>query len=164
MKILYIVRHAKSSWEDSTMSDFDRPLNNRGLHDAPMMGLKLKELGFIPDQIISSSANRALSTAKLLAESISHPLSKIIETKALYLADLSTMLKIVNSVNDEIDSLMLVGHNPGMTQIINYLAAENLFNLPTCSLSGIRFFIDNWEAVSMGLGKQFVYEYPKKYK
>lgn len=164
MKILYIVRHAKSSWEDSTMSDFDRPLNNRGLHDAPMMGLKLKELGFIPDQIISSSANRALSTAKLLAESISYPLSKIIETKALYLADLSTMLKIVNSVNDEIDSLMLVGHNPGMTQIINYLAAENLFNLPTCSLSGIRFFIDNWEAVSMGLGKQFVYEYPKKYK
>jgi len=74
------------------------------------------------------------------------------------------MLKIINAVNNDINSLMLVGHNPEMTELINITANENLFNLPTCALSIIQFKVDDWKAVSARLGKQIAYEYPKKYK
>lgn len=164
MKKLYIVRHAKSSWDDFQISDFERPLNRRGLNDAPMMGKKLKELGLIPQQIISSSANRAITTARLLAENMDFTKSKIIEKKELYLADPNAMMKVANLVKKEIDSLMLIGHNPGLTQLINKLSGENLFNLPTCAISGIQFEVDDWKEISAGLGRQFAYEYPKKYK
>lgn len=164
MKKLYIVRHAKSSWEDFQINDFDRPLNTRGLNDAQMMGKKFKELGFISQFIISSSANRALTTARILSDNMAINAAKIIESKDLYLAEPSSMIKLINESKNEINSLMLVGHNPGMTQLINYLTGENLYNLPTCALSGIQFDVDDWKALSVGLGKQFAYEYPKKYK
>ncbi len=164
MKKLYIVRHAKSSWADFQITDFDRPLNKRGLTDAPMMGKKLKELGFVPQQILSSSANRAISTARLLAEHMEFNKSKIIEIKELYLADPAEIIKLANSTKNEIDSLMIVGHNPGLTQLINNLAGENLYNLPTCAMSVIELKVDDWRAVSVNTGKQIAYEYPKKYK
>ena len=164
MKKLIVVRHAKSSWEDFQISDFDRPLNSRGLKDAPTMGKKLKELGLVPDQIICSSANRAMTTARLLAQNMGFEIEHIIENKGLYLADPDSIIRLIHTVNNTTETLMLVGHNPGLTYLINDLAGENLFNLPTCALSCIRFEIDDWKAVSSGLGRQVAYEYPKKYK
>lgn len=164
MKKLYIVRHAKSSWSDASLSDFERPLNTRGSGDAPMMGKVLKKANIQPDIIISSPAKRALMTAEVFSKIMGYPKKKIKKEIDLYHAGPLDILDIINNVSNSFNRLMIFGHNPGLTHLINTLSNFNLPNLPTCAVVEMELLVDNWNAVSKGTGKVTNYEYPKKYK
>ena len=162
MKTLCVVRHAKSSWEDPFLDDIDRPLNNRGRRDAPRMGKKLKEQGLTPDLILSSPAERALSTSILLAEMLGYPVTKIHTNSKLYHASEEDVLSIVQSLNDANDEVTLVGHNPGLTDFVNSLNGELVTdNMPTCGVLGIRLPVSSWKDVDWGKGELLFFDFPK---
>lgn len=164
MKKLYIVRHAKSSWDESEVSDHDRKLNERGNHDAPKMGELFRELGYIPDIIYSSSAKRALTTAKTISRKIGYPIEDIVVTHEIYDAMTSDLMKLINKVDDDNESLMLFGHNPSFTVLSNLLSDQYIDNIPTCGASVLELKVTSWNDVESDCGKLIAFEYPKKYK
>ncbi len=119
MKTLILVRHAKSSWAYPHLSDFDRPLNGRGKRDAPRMGRYLAERGIHADLIVSSPANRAITTARTIQEYQVSPKPRIVEERSLYHASAATILRVVQAQPDDVNSLMIFGHNPGFTDCAN---------------------------------------------
>ena len=147
MKTLVIVRHEKSSWNDPGLSDHERPLNKRGLRDAPMMGARLAEWGPPVDRVISSSAVRALTTAELITQEMGLPWDEILVEETLYHASEEEMLDLIQDQEDYIDGLMLFGHNPGMTALVNDLSDLGLGNLPTCGVVVIQFDVESWSQV-----------------
>lgn len=164
MKTLYINRHAKSSWANMGMADFDRPLNNRGENDAPMMGKRLKEKGVIPDHILSSPANRAISTARTIATEIGYLLENIKEDRNLYHASDVSILEIIKQQDDENDSLIIFGHNPGFTDLASILSGRWFDNIPTCGIVALQFEVSKWSEVSAGNGEISFFDYPKNIK
>ncbi len=161
MKTLYIVRHAKSSWDYPHLSDFDRPLNKRGKRDVPDMGERLSKAGILPSLIVSSPANRAINAAKGIAEKIGYPLNKIIEDQNIYHAGTGNLKRIIAGTPNQYDSLMIFGHNPGFTWLINDLCDFYLDNLPTCAICGIEFDISSWSDIKNQKGRKVFYDYPK---
>jgi phosphohistidine phosphatase len=164
MKTLYLVRHAKSSWSDSSLRDFDRPLNERGKHDAPFMGKLLNEKKCKPDLFLASPAKRAYSTAKKIAKEMGVDKSAIVTNAQLYHADESLLLYVVQSQINAIQSLMLFGHNPGLTEFAALLSHHEFENIPTCGVVCIDFLADSWREVKFNTGTLRFFEYPKKYK
>ena len=164
MKKLYIIRHAKSSWDSPELSDFERPLNKRGIRDVPDMGQRLYELGIKPDLIISSPANRAITTARGIAKAINFPTSLIQQEIDLYHASTSTIKEVISQVDQSVNQLMIFGHNPGFTDLISRVSEFNLYNLPTCAVCGISFSFDNWSRILTSRGEKFLYDYPKSKK
>lgn len=144
MKQLWIVRHAKSDWGNPGLADFDRPLNNRGLRDAPAMGEWLDRQGVEPELLLCSPARRAKHTAEQIAKAISYPLGKIRFEQRIYEADPETLLALIGLTESNIGSLMLVGHNPGLTLLVNILGGGPLDNLPTCAVAALQFDCDDW--------------------
>jgi len=144
MKKLILVRHAKSSWKDPDLSDFERPLNKRGKNDAPVMGKRLKKLGVKPDIIISSTAVRASSTAKIFCEEMGLPEEKLIFDRNLYAAGEDEMLKVLNSLDDKIKTVMLFAHNPGLTDLSNLLSDDFIDNIPTAGVVSLTFKEESW--------------------
>ncbi|TAL69816.1 MAG: histidine phosphatase family protein [Bacteroidetes bacterium] len=163
MKTLLLVRHAKSSWENAELTDFDRPLNERGLRDAPFMAKLTKEKGIAPDLIISSPAIRAITTARLFAKELKYSLRSIQTNEIIYTTGPKEILNMLSIVDDSKNCVMLFGHNPDMTAIANYLSDEDIENLPTAAVLCIDFYIESWSALSDETGKVRFYEYPKKY-
>lgn len=163
MKRLYLIRHAKSSWKKKDLADFDRPLNKRGKHDAPLMGTRLKKINLNPDVLISSPARRALSTAKFISDKINYPAKKIIEQIQLYLAEVPELLDIVRNLDGTINDAVMVGHNPGMTDFTNFLTDEDIENIPTCGVVCIELLIEEWKYVDQSLGTLLFFDYPKKH-
>lgn len=161
MKTLFIVRHAKSSWKDASLSDFDRPLNKRGKRDVPDMGKRLKTKNILPDLLVSSPANRALTAAKGIAEEIGYPLKSIVEEEGLYHAGSRSIIQLIENTDDKHDSLMIFGHNPGFTYLVNDLSDFYLDNLPTCAVCGIKFDINSWKSLNVKKGKKIFYDFPK---
>lgn len=161
MKILTLIRHAKSSWDDPAIDDFDRPLNKRGKRDAPFMGEKLKSLGQTPDLILSSPAKRARKTAGIFAENVGYPAEAIILKPTLYLANPSTFLNVIRSVDNSFNKLFLVSHNPGITECANMLTKSFIANIPTTGIVSVKFDIQKWEDITTG--ELLFFEYPKKY-
>ena len=164
MKRLYVVRHAKSSWEQTALKDFDRPLNERGEKDAPGMARRLRNHDAQPDLICSSPAQRALATAKIFAEILGCPLSSIQYARELYHADSKEILRVIQSFGDARTSVMIVGHNPGLTDLVNELCNEVIANIPTSGVVEVQIQIDSWKNVKWGGGKQVLFDYPKKDK
>lgn len=162
MKTLYLLRHAKSSWDDAGLDDYQRPLNHRGEKDAPKMGKRLRREGVSPRLICSSPAVRAITTARLVAGELGYPVASIQQEKKLYHASPEEILSILRSTPSHVESVMLVGHNPGFTEFANDLLNEEIDNLPTAGVVGARLTIDAWKDASWGCGKMFLYEYPKK--
>ncbi len=159
---LFIVRHAKSDWSFS-VSDFDRPLNARGFADAPDMAERLSQRDIKPQQLVSSPAKRALTTAQLFAKELKMPVSTIQTDSRIYEAHPDTLVKVINEFDNDYSSIALFGHNPGLTLLANYLAGQQIYDLPTCSVVHIRFEdIDDWALVSGGLGTSVWFSYPKK--
>ncbi len=163
MKTLILARHAKSSWKQPELSDIDRPLNKRGKRDAPFMSRLMAEKSIVPDLIISSPANRAATTAKNFAEKFSFSDDEIILFDSLYLADTNEILDVIHTIDNSFDTIMLFGHNPGLTLATNYITDEYIDNIPTCGLVTIELAIDSWNEVDCGSGKIICFEYPKKY-
>jgi len=157
MKTLYLLRHAKSSWKDMSLSDFERPLNKRGKHDAPFMAEKMKEKGISPDSIISSPAKRAKKTALIFSEVLESPLYL---EKNLYDTSIEEMLWIIGKAFETQDEVMIVGHNPELTLLNNLLSDTEIFNIPTAAVVAIGF--DDYP-IEAHQGKQRFFAYPKQY-
>jgi phosphohistidine phosphatase len=161
--MLTLIRHAKSSWKDSTLSDFERPLNKRGRNNAPMMGRLLEDTDTNFDLVVTSPALRAITTAQMIIREIGYPENLLSEDQRLYGASFSELLAIVHQLPDEKFKVALVAHNPGLTEFCNYLSDADIANLPTCGIAVISFDLDTWQAVYRGTGKLTRFEYPRKY-
>ncbi len=162
MKYLTIVRHAKSSWENPELADRDRPLNKRGRHDAPMMGDRLAERGYRPDVILSSPANRALTTARVIAEALGFPPDDIAIDERIYGAGVAGLVGLVRETDDTAGRVMLFGHNPELTAMVNRLARVSLDNLPTCGVALLEFAFDTWARLGTEPATRAEIDYPKK--
>ncbi len=166
MKILYIIRHAKSSWDNPDLSDFDRPLNDRGKKDAPRMGKRLKERRVTPDIMLSSPATRALVTCQEIAKVLGFPKDKIKTDKRLYHANEDQILKVIqelkDSPRDSEEIVMIFGHNPGLTAFANALLNEELENIPTCGVVAATLNITEWKSTRFGCGEMEFFDYPKR--
>ncbi|HCW07601.1 MAG TPA: phosphohistidine phosphatase [Cytophagales bacterium] len=165
MKKLYLVRHAKSSWDSPDMDDFNRPLNNRGEKDAPHMAKILKRRGVVPDRMISSPAVRALKTCKEFAKVLHFEKHKIGTIEKLYHASADTWLKVLQLLDehpgDDEDVALVFGHNPGITEFANQLLNVSIDNIPTCGIVSATLDIDEWKKISYGCGKLDAFDYPK---
>jgi phosphohistidine phosphatase len=160
-KELLLVRHAKSSWDDPYLDDHDRPLNERGLRNAPEMGKRLQGLGIRPDTWISSTALRAITTAEILAKKVGFPREKIQRTKDLYHASASELQGFIAGLDDAFGSAILFGHNPGMTSLVSNLYGLPIGNMPTCGVVHLQFNDDNWSAVSSAPPARAYFDFPK---
>jgi phosphohistidine phosphatase len=142
MKTLLILRHAKSSWKDDGLTDHDRPLNKRGKRDAPRVGELLRDTDLAPNLIISSTAKRARKTASKVAKKCQY--QGVIElTGELYLAPSQSYLQVLRKVPDQYDRVMVVGHNPGLEELLSVLTGHAT-PLPTAALAQIELAIDRW--------------------
>jgi phosphohistidine phosphatase len=163
MKTLYVVRHAKSSWDDTDLSDIDRPLNERGKRDAPRMGKRLKEKGIHPELLLSSPARRAFSTAKRIGEVLDYKKDNIKTEKKLYHASEDEILNVVRGLSDKSNSAMIFGHNPGLTDFVNELLDTKQFidNIPTCGIVAFSFSGKSWAEASAQNAQFLFFDYPK---
>jgi len=163
MKRLYLVRHAKSNWKHPGLSDFERPLNKRGLLDAPEMGERMAKKKISLDLMVSSPSVRAITTAHILAEKLGYPESEIDENEAIYGAHWSGLMEVVQAILDELETVMLLGHNPGFTMLAEYLTDTQVDDMPTCSVFCVDFDVASWRDVSRGIGSRVHYDFPKNH-
>lgn len=163
MKTLYLIRHAKSSWDDPSLEDFDRPLNTRGKRDATKMGKRLKKLKIMPDLVVSSSAKRAAKTAKKIGREIGYPVEDIQFINTLYHASANELLQVVQHTSSSVIHLMLLGHNPGLTDFANALCQDEINNIVTSGVYTLQFEIEDWKQIRLNKkGNLLFYDYPKK--
>lgn len=161
MKQLVIIRHAKSSWDSPSETDFDRPLNTRGHRDAPVMAERLLLKGFQPDAIVSSTANRALTTAQYFAKANGIAKDAIVTVPALYHAMLATFFEVVASLNDAWQTVYLFSHNPGITAFANMICNVRLDDMPTCGMLGVRCDITQWKTFNAQQHHFLFFDAPK---
>lgn len=143
MKTLLLVRHAKSSWEHPGVSDHDRPLNDRGLRDAPVMGQRLAERGVAPDVILSSTALRARSTAELIAHALGFGAARVVTDERLYGASADEVLRIIGELDGDLACAIVVGHNPETASLAHEFSDE-IHEMPTCAVAEFTFDVDAW--------------------
>jgi len=160
-KELFLVRHAKSSWDDPTISDHERPLNERGYRNAPEMGRRLSDRGVSPDALISSTALRACTTAEIMAGSINFPKDQIVFDRTLYHASATELQEYIGGLDDSHFSVMLFGHNPGMTSLVSHLYGLALDNLPTCGVVYLKFSAESWADASRSMPSGATIDFPK---
>jgi len=164
MKTLTLLRHAKSSWDTPGLADKERPLNERGFRDAPAMAMRLQEAAIRPSLILSSPAVRAWETAKVVAQQISYPLEFLQREADLYLASRRTLMEVISRQDNGFNSMLVVAHNPGLTDLANYLVAGLTDNLPTSGIVSINLASDEWDLRQTGDNELLVYDYPKKHR
>lgn len=161
MKKLILIRHGKSAWDSPWLSDHDRPLAERGIADVPYMSRRLQERGIIPDLIVSSTALRAAETAQLTAAIFGYPESNILFEKSLYHASPEQLLTVIRRQSEATQTLVLVGHNPGLTELIQELGT-NLDNLPTSGQFGYTLSDTRWaDFTAEKISTEWI-DYPKK--
>jgi phosphohistidine phosphatase len=134
MKTLFLIRHAKSSWDDTALPDKDRPLSDRGRRDAPKMGKRLAKRDVKPDLILSSPARRALKTAKIIAKKLDYKRKNIVVEDRLYSGAVHDLLNVVQKLGDKLERVMLFGHNPELTELAHRLSSE-ITHMPTCAVA-----------------------------
>ena len=158
---LILLRHAKSSWTQDGQSDFERRLNERGISDCREMSGRLSERRIQPQRIICSSAARASETASLVAEELELPAGILVLDKRLYLAEPADLIRVLNEQSAQHTTLMLVGHNPGVTAFASRLGDGYVDNMPTCSYAEISFAKKQWSDVDWESGKLVHVDWPK---
>ena len=163
MRTLYLTRHAKSSWDDPDTDDFHRPLNSRGERDAPFMAKAFSARGERIERMVSSPAVRAISTARLFAEALGIADADIAQHREMYLADHRVLLRVVNLMSDDHARVMLFGHNPGFSELVEHISDGDIGEMPTCSTVRIDLAVDSWSEVSAGLGNMVWYDFPKNH-
>ena len=161
MKKIILIRHAKSDWDNPSLPDYDRPLAARGLEDTPKMAASLKNRGIQVDLICSSTAQRAMQTANITAAVLGYPEAEIHWERSLYHASASHLLQFIQSQSNQVQSLLLVGHNPGLTELIVRLGV-NLDNLPTAGQFAFTVLSDDWKNLSAANCKFEWWDSPKK--
>lgn len=151
MKTLYILRHAKSSWENADLSDYERPLNERGLQAAPLVGGVMKKNLLQPALILSSPAKRAAQTAALIKDATEFE-GEVRFDERIYEASPARLLEIISEQNEKFESLMLVGHNPGLEGLLRFLIGKTEA-MPTAALAVVDLETDNWNKINSASGK-----------
>jgi phosphohistidine phosphatase len=159
---LILLRHGKSSWDDPRLDDFDRPLAPRGLRNVPEMGRRLAARGAPPELIVSSPAVRALATARAVAREIGYREDGIVEEPSLYLAAPSSLLDILRQTPAGVRSIMLVGHNPGLTEFANALDEVRIDNMPTGGMLCVEFDAPDWSRIEPAAADFCWYDFPRK--
>jgi phosphohistidine phosphatase len=162
MKTLYLVRHAKSSWSHPGLTDFNRPLIDTGIKRSRKIIRYLNEKNVSVDLIITSPAVRTLETAKLIASGIDYPIENINQEHVLYEAGLDDFLNVIYDAPDEINSLMVVGHNFTITHVANFFLGPEIEMLPTSGLVAISFDTEHWKEISTVKPEQLFVIFPKK--
>lgn len=163
MKTLYIIRHAKSSWDDMTLSDIDRPLSERWKRDSKIIWKKLKEKGVCLDIIYSSPSKRAKRTIKRICEYIKYPEKEIIYEKDMYMNSLEYFLAQIISLDDKYQKVCLVWHNHSWTALAEYLLAKDIWNIVTAWVVCVKFDVDSWKEVTYWNWALEFFIYPKMY-
>lgn len=161
MKTLLLIRHAKSSWAQPGLPDFDRPLNERGKKDAPEMAKRVKEKGIELDHLISSPAKRARKTARYFAEAFGFKKEDVNLIDQLYAAAQSEFLKAVTNINDKYKTVALFSHNPGITDFASSLTNLRVDDMPTCAVFALRIETDSWKDFQGAEKKFLFFDYPK---
>jgi phosphohistidine phosphatase len=154
MKTLLIMRHAKSSWKATDLSDRERPLNKRGKKDAPRMAEVIVEKELVPQHILTSPAVRSLDTAKALAASM-HFSGEIEIVDALYMAEAEVYVEELRQVSDSFERVLLIGHNPGLESLLQILSGK-LESLPTCTLAHLSLPVNSWADLKMDIEGELV--------
>src|SRR4030095_166750 len=162
MKTLFLLRHAKSSWKDDALSDFDRPLKNRGLGDAQLIGKLIRQREIPLDLVISSSAERARQTTQLVLMSADRQVETRFDER-LYEAGMRRLLTLISRLDNQANAVMLVGHNPGFEELLKTLTGEE-HGMRTAALAGIEFEVDDWSQVKARTGKLTLLLTPKELK
>jgi phosphohistidine phosphatase len=162
MKTLYIVRHAKSSWKNPDLADFDRPLSKRGKEDAAVMGKRLRKLSVLPDLIVSSTAKRARKTAKSIAKQLGYPRKSIQKRDIIYHGMMPDLMDLIRGFDDSHNIVMLIGHNPDLTSLANMLTDQFISNIPTCGFVCAEIEVDSWKNVAPRTARSVYFDYPKK--
>lgn len=161
MKTLTIFRHAKSSWDEQGLADFDRPLSQRGRTDAPVMAERLQEARIRPSLILSSPAMRAWKSARMVAKQISYPVEFLQREPGLYLADVQKLLDIIAAQDEGFNNIMIIGHNPGLTELANLLVPGVTRNIPTAGFVALRIDSSDWDLRTRKGVELIRYDFPK---
>ncbi|HEY5674020.1 MAG TPA: histidine phosphatase family protein [Malonomonas sp.] len=162
MKRLILIRHGKSDWHSPADSDFDRPLNGRGNRAAVTMGERLAAADKLPDLLVSSPAKRARTTARLLAGELDYPEQQIRFCPEIYDANLETLTQLLCSMDDKIEQLLMVGHNPGFSELGQWLCHLAPDWLPTCGQLELELPIARWVEAEENCARLLGYDYPKR--
>lgn len=163
MKTIFFVRHAKSSWENPTTKDADRPLNERGMRDAPFMAKLLKSKGCKPDALVSSPAKRAFTTAAYFASVFDIPKSDIVVIDSIYEADLEDIMNVFYELSDDWQTVFIFGHNPTFTDVVNQFTERSIMNVPTCGVCKVESTAEKWEDVRPSNARLTEFYYPKQF-
>ena len=164
MKSIYLIRHAKSSWDHPYLSDRDRPLNKRGYRDAPRMARHIGSLIEKPEILICSPSNRTNETAEAFLKVFNLPAEQMMQEEELYHAGIRNFVNVLSQLDDQCSTAMLFSHNPGITEFVNQLSDSSFDNIPTCGVAAISVDIDEWRDFSGLGGKLDFYYYPKGLK
>lgn len=160
MKTLLLLRHAKSSWKEPGLSDFERPLNGRGLKAAPVIGRFLRRKNLQPDLIVSSPARRASQTARLITEAMKLDAEPRFD-EHIYEASVHDLLRVISEIEDTANAVLVVGHNPGLEELLEFLTGEAR-QMPTASLAHIILNIDKWSEARRRTGRIEWFVKPKE--
>ena len=160
MKSLLLIRHAKSSW-DLDVDDFDRPLNHRGQHDAPLMAKRLKRREIKIDGFISSPAKRALATAGFFAEEYDVKLKDIVTVPDLYEPTIEAFYNAINDLDDDLKTVAIFSHNPAITNFANKLTSFMIDDMPTCAVFAVKGDGKKWKEFISEEKKFWFFDYPK---
>lgn len=159
---LTLLRHAKSSWDQAGIKDKDRPLNDRGERDAPLMGSRLRARGARPTLILTSPAVRARRTAQIIAREIGYPVEFLQREDDLYLASPDEIVAVVARQDSSFRDVIVCGHNPGLTQLANRLTGAGLDDIPTTGVVVIGLDLKNWAALDGAQGELLLFDYPRR--
>jgi phosphohistidine phosphatase len=162
LKRLTLLRHAKSSWDNPGLGDFERPLNKRGQRDAPLMGRYLADQGILFDLLMVSPATRARMTAEVIAEQLEIDRERLTFNGQIYQATVNELVALLRTIADDQQNVLLVGHNPGITDLANFLVDGQLENIPTCGLFSVELPIQSWQQLDRASARLLFYDYPKK--
>jgi phosphohistidine phosphatase len=160
MKTLLLMRHAKSSWEDTRWPDRDRPLDARGEHDVAKMGKRLSHRAAKPDLILSSPAVRAFETAKAIAEKLDYRVRDIVVVDRLYAASAEALIAVIEALDDKLDCVMLVGHNPELTDLAHHFSSD-ITHMPTCAVAVLTFDAKAWRGIGQARPVKAVFDSPR---
>lgn len=161
MKTLFLIRHAKSSWDDTALPDRDRPLDDRGKRDVAKMGKRLAKRDVKSDLIMSSPAMRALATAEVIAKMLDYKRKDIVVNDRLYAGQADDLLDVIQELGDKLKHVMLVGHNPELTELAHHLSSE-ITHMPTCAIAEFTFDVKSWPDIGKAKPAQVALDYPKK--
>lgn len=164
MKTLYLIRHAKASWDQAELTDFERPLTQLGQQHAQNIGQELKKQNIKADLIISSPAIRALTTAKIIAEELAYAEDKIVTNQLIYTGGVEELMEIIKAIKSSYKKVLFFGHNPSLTWLLHFLCEDAKMNIPTCGTAGIELGMRDWEQLTEAEGRIITFLHPPNHE